>query len=46
MSAAIKKRNLLPFFDMAYQVMGKIRVTPDLSIIHSEISVLYMLFLA
>ena len=46
MSAIIKKRNLLPFFDMAYQVMGKIRVTPDLSIMHSEKGVLYMLFLA
>ena len=46
MSAVIKKRNLLPFFDMAYQVMGKMRVKPDLNIIHSEIGVLTMPFLA
>ena len=24
MSAVIKKRNLLPFFDMAYQVIGEL----------------------
>ena len=30
MSAVIKKRNLLPFFDMAYQVLGKMIVKADL----------------
>ena len=37
MSAIIKKRNLLPFFDMAYQVIGEAGTRKNQILLHNKV---------